>query len=237
MTIMIDLAVAKTHRYASRESGDTVELVERPGGGVSAVVVDGQGSGAAAKRLSLLVAGRAVSLLSEGVRDGAAARAAHDYLYALRDGRVSAEFAIVSIDLASRSILFTRNSDVPMLVRYEDRVEMISESGGRLGVRRYTRPAVLEYPLCSQFVAILMTDGVAGAGNRSGKRLDLIATSVEVMDGDNGAQGIADRLLAAAIAADRDRPADDMTVVVLQLSDESAEHPIRRLSVSMPVDS
>ncbi|MBX6341209.1 MAG: serine/threonine-protein phosphatase, partial [Thermomicrobiaceae bacterium] len=88
MPLVIDAAVSKTHKYALRESGDTVEVVERPGGGFSLVIVDGQGSGAAAKLLSLLVAGRAVGLLSEGVRDGAAARAAHDYLYATRGGKV-----------------------------------------------------------------------------------------------------------------------------------------------------
>ena len=41
----IDLAVAKINKYASAESGDTVELVERPHGGISIVVADGQRSG------------------------------------------------------------------------------------------------------------------------------------------------------------------------------------------------
>ena len=54
MPLKIDVAVVKTNKYASRESGDTVEIVERPGGGISVIMADGQGSGRAAKTLSLL---------------------------------------------------------------------------------------------------------------------------------------------------------------------------------------
>ncbi|MEA2594599.1 MAG: hypothetical protein QOF01_1068, partial [Thermomicrobiales bacterium] len=84
MALAIDVAIAKTNKYASRDSGDTAEVVERPGGGVSVVVVDGQGSGPAAKTLSMLLSSKAVSLLKEGVRDGAVARAVHDSLFAFR---------------------------------------------------------------------------------------------------------------------------------------------------------
>ena len=33
MAFEVQVAVAKTHKYANRESGDTVEVVERPHGG------------------------------------------------------------------------------------------------------------------------------------------------------------------------------------------------------------
>ncbi len=54
----IELAVAKVAKYATSESGDTVEVVERPHGGISIVVSDGQRSGRSAKAISNLVAGR-----------------------------------------------------------------------------------------------------------------------------------------------------------------------------------
>src|SRR3954451_11112846 len=104
----IDIATAKTNKYASRDSGDTVELAERPGGGLSVVIVDGQGSGLAAKTLSMQLTSKAVSLLKEGVRDGAAARAVHDSLFAFRHGQVSAALDILSVDLKTRSVLVTR---------------------------------------------------------------------------------------------------------------------------------
>ena len=130
MTLTIDLAVAKTHRAGNRESGDTVELVERPGGGISVVLVDAQGWGNAAKLLSLQVAGRVLALLNEGVRDGAAARAAHDFLFTLRGGRVSAELDIVSVDLASRTLVITRNSEAPLLLRRNGGIEVVASTGG-----------------------------------------------------------------------------------------------------------
>ena len=72
----VDVAVAKVGKYATSESGDTFEMVERPRGGLSFVLADGQRSGKSAKFISNLVARKAISPLGEGVRDEAAARAA-----------------------------------------------------------------------------------------------------------------------------------------------------------------
>ena len=68
----IQIAVAKVNKYAVSESGDTLEVVERPGGGISVVLADGQSSGRGAKAVSMMVVRRVISLLAEGVRDGAA---------------------------------------------------------------------------------------------------------------------------------------------------------------------
>src|SRR4030067_3469930 len=95
----IKLAVAKINKYASSESGDTVEVVERPNGGLSVVIADGQSSGRGAKQVSNQVVRKVISLLSEGVRDGAAARAASDFLYTERKGKVSSTLNIASVDL------------------------------------------------------------------------------------------------------------------------------------------
>ena len=92
----VQVAVAKIGKYATSESGDSLEMIERPRGGLSLVLVDGQRSGKAAKSISNIVARKAIALLAEGVRDGAVARAAHDYLRAIRGGKVSATLNIVS---------------------------------------------------------------------------------------------------------------------------------------------
>lgn len=237
MGLRVELAVAKTHKYASRESGDTVEIVERPGGGMSAVLVDAQGSGLGAKLLSLQIAGRAISLLNEGVRDGAAARAAHDYLFAIRSGKVSAELDIASIDLASRSFLVTKNSETPLMIRRDAdcEIERLRDSGGRIGLYRRTRPKVLEFPLAVGSMAILVSDGVAHAGSIRTSRLPLVETARQVLSLVMTAQQVADEMLEAAIEADRRRPADDLTVVVLRAFDVDDEQAVRRMAVSFPV--
>ena len=41
----LQIAVSKIRKYATSSSGDTVEVVERPNGGLSIVMADGQRSG------------------------------------------------------------------------------------------------------------------------------------------------------------------------------------------------
>src|SRR5688500_5380617 len=116
--MQIQFAIAKTNKYASRESGDTAEVVERPRGGMSAVLADGQGSGASAKSISHTVITEAISLIKRGARDGVVARAAHDYLYTHRGGKVSATLAIVSVDLVTRTLVITVNSHYSVYICY-----------------------------------------------------------------------------------------------------------------------
>jgi hypothetical protein len=67
----IQIATSKVRKYATRTSGDTVEIIERPNGGVSVVMADGQSSGRGAKWVSSFVVRKVISLLADGVRDGA----------------------------------------------------------------------------------------------------------------------------------------------------------------------
>ena len=106
----IQIAVAKTSKYGSSESGDNLEVVERPSGGVSVVMADARTSGKNAKLISTLVVRKIIGLLSEGVRDGAAARAASDYLYTEKGGAASAYLNILSVDLETDTIVLTSNN-------------------------------------------------------------------------------------------------------------------------------
>lgn len=235
MAVTIDLAILKTHRFGSRESGDTAEVIERPAGGISVVLVDGQGHGAAAKLLSLQVAGRVVSLLNEGVRDGAAARAAHDFLFAMRGGRVSAALDILSVDLASSTVVITRNSEVPMVLRRNGELRLVAESGGRIGLYRHMRPWVLEVGIEPGLAVVLVTDGVVSAGERWGRQLDLLAEVERALEHAPDAEGTARSVLEAALEADRSCPQDDMSVVALRLLPGGAPHPVRELRVRIPL--
>ena len=97
----IQIGVAKINKYASSESGDTLEVIERPNGGLSVVLADGQRSGKSAKRISNMVVRKVIALLAEGVRDGAAARAASDYLFTQKSGKVMSTLNILSLDMES----------------------------------------------------------------------------------------------------------------------------------------
>src|SRR3970040_1053555 len=123
----IQIGVAKINKYASSERGDTLEVVQRATGGLSVVLADGQRSGRSAKLISNMVVRKVISLLAEGVRDGAAARAASDYLYTHRSGKVQSTLNILSIDLESRTVVITRNNPNPVLVHQDGETKAFAE--------------------------------------------------------------------------------------------------------------
>ena len=143
----VRVAMAKTHKYAVSESGDTLELTERPKGGFSLILADGQGSGRAAKQNSNLVVAKAVAMIGEGARDGAVARAVHDVLFAARDGRVSAELLIVSADTATDTLVISRNTACPVLVYANGEATPLPGEAGPIGVRASTKPRIDILPL------------------------------------------------------------------------------------------
>jgi serine phosphatase RsbU (regulator of sigma subunit) len=239
----IQIAAAKTNKYASRESGDTVEVVERPGGGFTALLADGQGSGRASKTISQIVAGQAVGLLKTGVRDGAVARAAHDYLLMHRGGKVSAELTLLSVDLASRSVVLTRNGHCPVILLGPPPAELSLLAGDApaLGIYRHTRPRITELPLAPGLWVVVISDGVLDAGQRSGQGFDVpgaVRAAFAAPVPPPNAAALADALLAVALARDQDRPQDDMSVLVLAVLDggEAAGPLVRRMGVTVPVE-
>ena len=231
----LDVAVAKTRKYATPESGDTIEMIERPSGGLSFVVVDGQRSGKSAKAISNIVARKAVSLLAEGVRDGSAARAAHDYLYTHRSGKVSATLNIVSVDLESRTLVLSRNNHCPIIVSRNGELTLFDEPSQPVGVQRGTKPVIHELPLTLGTTVVIYTDGLSAAGERKGQPLDVPHLVRELIGQELTAETLAQTLLNEALAADDQRPADDISILVLTISAGVPEDEARWLKVRMPL--
>jgi serine phosphatase RsbU (regulator of sigma subunit) len=231
------VGVAKAPKFGFSESGDTVEIVERPRGGLTCVMADGQGHGRAAKRTSTMVVNKTVSLVADGARDGAAARAAHDFLYALRDGKVSATLALVSVDLRTKTLVISRNSHCPVYLRRgrEGSVERLTGDVEPIGVHEVMKPSITEIPLELESVVVTFTDGVLTSGARYDRRLDLdqVGSMVAAADARSVHQ-LADSLLDLAHRLDDGRPADDMSVLAVGLSADSGGERIRRLSMSIP---
>jgi serine phosphatase RsbU (regulator of sigma subunit) len=240
----IQIAVAKTNKYASRESGDTVEVVERPQGGFSVILADGQGSGQAAKSLSHLVTTKVVGLIKDGVRDGVAARAVSDYLYAYRGGKVSATLTILSVDLATQTLVLLSNSHCPVLLSISGgEVALVPETPANpIGIYAATRPMMSEVPIQENVWAIAYSDGLMAAGRRDGRPIDLPALVASCLhEGAASAREVVDYLLARALELDANRPSDDMTVAVVAIlplpdPEENKVVPlVRRMEVRVPV--
>jgi len=231
----VQIAAAKINKYASSESGDTLEVTERPNGGLSVVLADGQTSGRGAKAVSMLVVRKVISLLAEGVRDGAAARAASDALYTEKDGKVSCTLNIASIDLESNTLVLSRNNPSPIFICLEDQVDCVDTESSPLGIRRDIRPLITEVEVEPGLIIVMYTDGLTHAGKRRGQPMD-VCNAIQAMldDQDPSPQELADALLSHAVNLDESRPADDISVVVLKVTTKNGDD-VRRMSVRLPI--
>jgi serine phosphatase RsbU (regulator of sigma subunit) len=231
----VQIAVAKTNKYAVSESGDTLEVVERPNGGLSVVLADGQTSGRGAKAVSMLVVRKVIALLAEGVRDGAAARAASDSLYTDKKGKVTSTLNIVSVDLQTGTVVITRNNPAPFFIARGEQVDCIGTDAPSIGTARNTRPVISEVPVEPGLVIVIYTDGLVHAGKRVGRPMD-VCTSLKAMieEQDPSPQAIADALLSEAVNLDEGRPADDISVVVLKVLKHRGDN-VRRMTVRLPI--
>lgn len=231
----VEVAAAKVSKWATSESGDTLEMIERPRGGLSFVLVDGQRSGRSAKAVSNLVARKAIAELAEGVRDGAAARAAHDYLYAYKRGKVSATLNIVSVDLDTSTLVLSRNNPSPtIMVTPEGQVNMLDEQSQPVGFHSRAKPVISEFPLQVGQLVLVYTDGLAHAGTNRDGPLDLSSLLSEMLAGGYSAQQIADELLDRALGLEDGRPRDDISILVLRVLPGEGRQ-VRRLMVHMPI--
>jgi serine phosphatase RsbU (regulator of sigma subunit) len=230
------IAVAKINKYATSESGDTLEVVERPNGGLSVVLADGQTSGRGAKAVSLLVARKVIGLLADGVRDGAAARAASDALFTDKMGRVISTLNIASVDLHSGTIVLTRNNPSPMYVCRGEQIDCIAEESVPLGTSRDVRPIITEIAIEPGLTIIIYTDGIVHAGERRGQPMDVGGTIRSIIEEqDPSPQELADSLLAHAVRLDDNRPADDISVLVVKVTPRHGDD-VRRMTVRLPIN-
>jgi serine phosphatase RsbU (regulator of sigma subunit) len=231
----IQIAVAKVNKSAAPDSGDTLEVVERPGGGLSVVLADGRSSGHGTKTVSMLVVRRVISLLAEGVRDGDAARATSDYLFSEYGGKASSALNILSVDLSSQTIVLTRNNEIPIYIARGESSERLEGTSPSLGAERNIKPVITEIPIQPGLTIVLSTDGLANAGLQHAAPMDVSTTLRGLLeDSDPPAQVIADALLAQAMQLDNYRPEDDMSVVVMRVMPHKGDE-ARRMSIRVPI--
>ncbi len=231
----VKIGIAQINKYAVAECGDSVEVAERPGGGISAIMADGQGSGRSAKNTSRLVVNKAAALIADGTRDGAVARAVHDYLYTLKDGKVSATLTVLSVDLDTETVVFSRNSNCPVIVKNQFAIDSYDEEISSIGVHKRMKPLIYQLPLEAGMIVVSYSDGIQAAGRKRGKSMNFDYL-LRIIDDNNAidATFIAETILEYALEMDDYRPCDDMTVMVVGICDTESMHNIRRMSVSFP---
>ncbi|KXS44180.1 MULTISPECIES: SpoIIE family protein phosphatase [unclassified Candidatus Frackibacter] len=232
----VKIEIAKRAKYGVSGSGDTVEVVERPQGGFSVILADGQGSGRKAKTISNLVVNKAISLIGDGARDGAVGRAVHDYLYTLRHGKVSSTLNILSVDLDTDSIVLSRNSNTPIMLIDDDKEVIFDKKVKTIGFHKEVKPIINEVKLKPRMKFLAFSDGILHAGRRFDQQVKL-SDIIEICknNSSNEPQSLAKRILTHALELDKNRPQDDMTVVVLGLVENINQKEIKEYNLSLPI--
>jgi serine phosphatase RsbU (regulator of sigma subunit) len=139
--------------------------------------------------------GKVITLLSEGVRDGAAARAASDALFTERGGKVSSTLNILSVDNLTRTLVITRNNPAAVLIAKDEEIKCLEDPCLPIGLYRGTRPLISEINLEPGLTAVVYTDGLVHAGDRYGQSMDVPTCLQALLDEENPSpQMIADSL-------------------------------------------
>ncbi|MFP4457441.1 MAG: PP2C family protein-serine/threonine phosphatase [Clostridia bacterium] len=233
----IKVAIRKTDKYAVSTGGDTVEIIERPKGGVSVVLADAQGSGRSAKINSLSVVSTILNLISEGVRDGAAARAAHDKLFSRRGGRVSSTLAIASIDLHTNTLVISRNGNCPIIIWCKDKVYIYEKDIAPIGFHYESKPEIAELEICDDLWVFSCSDGITHAGRHTENEMS-IQIIIDLVDkgrkNNLNIDEISDSIIQEALIKDKDRPKDDMSMFLMNVKDYSHRVLVRKMGISFP---
>jgi len=232
----ITIAIAKIDKQGNLSSGDTVEVTERPNGGISVVLADGKMDQRASKAISLMVSHQVIDHISAGVRDGASIRAAASAIFTEHQGRVEANLCVISADLQTNTIIISRNNPVPIFLISEDTVDCLSSDSEPIGTRADISPTIIELPINPEMAVVVFSDGVYLAGHHNQQSMD-VCTTIEafIEEQEPTAKEIAEFLLNRAIHLDDGQPQDDMSIIVLLVSGRPVDN-IRRMNISMPLE-
>lgn len=231
----IQVAVSKRDKFFPQGSGDTLEIIERPNGGISVVVADGKLDLSDSKLVSNKVVHRVINLISEGMHDGSAARSAASMLFRDFPGKASASLIILSCDYQSATIVITRCSSAPVAIYQEDHLTFLTSENASIGDKELANPTITEIPILTDTSVIMFTDGILHAGKSNGMGIDLVTTFNALFDDQEpSVQEITEFLLAQAVGLDQGEPENDMCVAALQVISE-AEDPVRRMTVRLPI--
>ncbi len=179
---------------------------------------------------------KAVSLLADGARDGAVARAVHDFLFAVKHGKVSATLTIISVDLQTKTLLISRNSHTPVFVLNKRESRIFAKEVSPIGVHLVMKPEITELPLEEGTIVVTFSDGILDAGKRKERQMtyqDLL----KVIEGfaPQEIEHLAQCLLNHALRLDDNRPTDDIAVVAVAIDHNQSELKIRKINQTFPL--
>lgn len=232
----IRIAVAKIDKFGSGKSGDTVEVTERPNGGITVVLADGQINHKNDKTTSTMVSHRVIDLISGGMRDGAAIRGASNTIFSDHKGDIQANLNVISADFQTNTIIVSRNNPVPVFLINKEQVDCLASDCEPIGGKLNVSPSIVELPINPGIAIVVFSDGAYYAGQQKQRDPD-ICTVIEALieEQEPPPQEIADHLLNRAIRLDDGFPKDDMSIIVMLVLPRMTDN-IRRMNISLALE-
>ncbi len=205
--------VAKIGKDCDKISGDTFLLADLPGGKKGVALSDGMGSGEEAFRESTMV----VELLEELLNAGFPVKTAVQLMNtALVIGREDVRFSTIDVslfDLYDGSCEFVKAGAPTTYIKREGEVEQIRSVALPIGVIQDIEIDTTTKELQSGDFVVMVTDGVTdalGAGEQDRLMSEFISGANTQNPGE-----MAHDILGKVLEYSDEKPADDMTVLVI----------------------
>jgi serine phosphatase RsbU (regulator of sigma subunit) len=227
------IAIAKVDRYSSNEEGDKVEVIERPLGGLSIILAEGKLNGRRSKAVALKAVHKLLTLISEGIHDGASSRAVLTNLNNEHGGNAELNLSVISCDLVSQTLVITKNNQLPVALIRDEKIDYLRIEDEECNLA--LTPKVFQFQLEEGMTLVICSDGIFRAGCQNNQPFNLTLNLEALFEDDEpSVRVLADYLLTQAISQDIGRPHDDMSVIVLRTADKGSQG-IRRVDIQFPI--
>lgn len=208
----VSYGVATVAKSGSAVSGDTHTVLRTDNGKCIVALCDGMGSGKKAENMSATAIELVESFYRAGF-DNDLILACVNKLLADCGNEVFCAVDMVVLDLYNGLADFIKLGAPNGLVRCGDKAELVGGGSLPLGVLEEMRPSVTKKALSAGDCVVLVTDGVTdcfGDGNKF--------ASVFSGCSFTNPQSVAEEILAKAMSVCKNKPSDDMTVMVCKIS-------------------
>lgn len=221
------LSWATCPKWATRQSAESVEIVETVDGRQSVVMIDVQGSGSdGGRRLAHSLMGFCRQIAANGATSETVVLAAHQHLVAIRGGKVGA--SIHAIEVSEDHALVTIAGFGPLAAAWSQTSGwMYVDLDSPLAGHALAEPATCRtLQLADPGAIVLANDGVASAVHP----LD------QLLEGMSGDCLSAHDLLSRSNQIDQGRPRSDKSIVVVRRYRDDDPDRIKRAEHSYPAN-
>ena len=203
--------ISSAAKQGSEVSGDTHSVLRTDNGKCIIALCDGMGSGSKAEQMSATSIGLVENFYRAGF-DSDVILSCVNKLLVTGGNEIFCAVDMLVLDLYNGLADFIKLGASSGLVKTDGKVQIVSGSSLPLGVLEEMTPSVTKKALSSGDVAVIVSDGVADCF-ADGERLAAVFNDVSL----NVPQSIAEVILAKALAVCKNKPADDMTVIVAKI--------------------